>query len=86
MALAVNGSYRHAGLAASDIKAEIAKWGVRRADRIVDDCLAEIAEVVAKETPLSGAHPALQEVIATFTENLREGRPVGRPGSSEAVS
>lgn len=83
MALAVNGNYRHAGLTASDIKAEIAKWGVRRADRIVDDCLAEIAEVVAKETPLSGAHPALQEDIATFTENLREGRPVGRPGSPE---
>ncbi|MGH3349362.1 MAG: type II toxin-antitoxin system HipA family toxin [Nocardioides sp.] len=85
MALAVNGSYRHAGLAASDIKAEIAKWGVRRADRIVDDCLAEIAEVVAKETPLPGAHPALQEDIATFTENLREGRLAGRPGSSEVT-
>jgi hypothetical protein len=37
--------------------------------------------VVAKESPLPGAHPALQEDIATFTENLREGRAAGRPGS-----
>lgn len=77
MALAVGGSYRHAGLASSDLEAEIMKWGVRRADRIVEDCLAEIAETVAKETPLPGAHPALQQDIATFTEHLRAGRQVG---------
>ena len=81
MALAVNGTYRHAALDASDVEAEISTWGVRRADRIVEDCLAEIAEVVAEETPLPGAHPALQDDIATFTKNLREARPVGRPGS-----
>lgn len=86
MALAVNGTYRHAGLTMADLVAEITKWGVRRADRIVDDCLAEISEVVAKEAPLPGAHPILQENIATFTENLREGRAVGRPGSPEAMS
>lgn len=80
VALAVNGTYRHAGLTMADLVAEITKWGVRRAGRIVDDCLVEISEVVAKETPLPGAHPALQENIATFTENLREGRPAERPG------
>lgn len=77
MALAVDGTYRHSVLTASDIKAEITRWGVRRADRVVDDCLAEIAEVVAKETPLPDAHPTLQEDIATFTKNLRAGRQVG---------
>lgn len=85
MALAVNGGYRHAGLSAADIKTEVSRWGVRRAERIIDECLAEIAEVVAKETPLPGSHPGLQTDIATFTENLRNGKEAGRPGSSEVT-
>ena len=85
MALAVNGTYRHAGLMASDLTAEITKWGVRRADSIVSDCLAEIAEVVAKEDPLDGAHLNLQSDIEAFVTNLRQGDPAGRPGSREVT-
>lgn len=82
MALAVNGTYRHAGLTTADLVAEITKWGVRRADSIVADCLADIAEVVRKEDPPEGAHPRLQQDISTFVRNLRNDDPVGRPGSS----
>lgn len=85
MALAVNGTYRHAGLTTADLVAEVTKWGVRRADSIVADCLADIADVVGKEDPLEGAHPRLQQDITSFVRNLRNGDPAGRSGSPEAT-
>ncbi|NYD53623.1 serine/threonine-protein kinase HipA [Microbacterium pseudoresistens] len=70
MALAINGVYRHAELTRSDLVAEFASWGLRRAERIVTDTLDRIGLVVETETPLAGAHTALQEDIRGFVARL----------------
>lgn len=77
MALAVNGTYRHAELSRDDLAAELAAWRLRRAEAIVDDVLEELQVVLDHESPLEGAHPFLQEILQGFVQNLRHGRHVG---------
>ncbi|MFT4295183.1 MAG: HipA domain-containing protein [Micropruina sp.] len=77
LALAVNKKYRHREVVRNDLVAEITSWGLVRATRVVDDTLEELTTLAAAETPLPGAFGHLQEQILGFTENLRNGRPVG---------
>ncbi|OIJ27814.1 type II toxin-antitoxin system HipA family toxin [Nocardioides luteus] len=77
LALAVNGVYQHSALTRADLIAEIASWRLREAETLVDEALADIAEIVEDEVPAHGAHPGLVEDIRAFTVNLRSGRSVG---------
>ena len=77
LALAVDGVYRHAAVDRSHLVAEVASWGVRGAERLVDETLAAVAEVVAREVPVDGAHPGLVDDVVRFTTNLRSGRATG---------
>lgn len=77
LALAVDGVYRHAAVERSHLVAEIGSWGVRGAERLVDETLTTVAEVAAAESPVAGAHPGLVEDIVRFTTNLRSGRAAG---------
>lgn len=77
LALAVDGVYRHAAVERSHLVTEIASWGVRAAGELVDEALAAIADVVAREAPVEGAYPGLVDDVARFTTNLRAGRPAG---------
>lgn len=82
LALAVDGVYQHAAVTRADLVAEVASWRLRGAEALVDDALAEIAEIVEAEVPADGAHPGLVEDIRAFTANLRAGRPAGAELSS----
>lgn len=77
LALAVDHVYRHSAVTRAHLVAEIRSWGVRDADRIVDETLAAVLETVSVETPDPRAHPGLVDDIARFTTNLRAGREVG---------
>ncbi|MER7557813.1 HipA domain-containing protein [Nocardioides sp. NPDC126508] len=77
LALAVNGVYQHSALTRADLITEIASWRLREAETLVDDRLADIAEIVENEVPAHGAHPGLVEDIRAFTANLRAGRSAG---------
>lgn len=77
LALAVDGVYRHAALTRADLVAEVASWRLRDAEKLVDDVLASVAEIVEIEVPADGAHPSLVEDIQGFTASLRAGRSVG---------
>lgn len=80
LALAVNGTYRHAEIAREDLFSEFVSWGVRRAKTIVDDTLDELHAALQAEAPLDGAYPYLQETLASFVDNLRRGKAVGAVG------
>lgn len=71
MALAVNGIYRHANLTGADLVTEFTSWGLRRAERIVDDELERISDAVSAESPLDGAYPELRNDILGFVDQLR---------------
>ncbi len=73
MALAINGTYRHADITRDDLIAEIGSWGIRRAAAVVADTLEELTDALSAETPLDGAHPALQESVRAFTSRLQRG-------------
>lgn len=73
MALAVNGTYRHTDITRDDLIAEVASWGVRRATAVIADTVEELTDVLRAETPLDGAHPALQESVQAFTSRLQGG-------------
>ncbi|MGO3233112.1 MAG: type II toxin-antitoxin system HipA family toxin [Microbacterium sp.] len=71
MALAINGVYRHADLTRTDLIAEFSNWGLRRAERIVDEGLEQITEIVNIESPLTGAHSGIRQDIHGFIARLR---------------
>lgn len=77
MALAVNGTYRHAEITRDDLVAEFAAWGVRRAATTVTDTLDELQNILREEEPLDGAFPLLDVQIHAFVDNLSSGSPVG---------
>lgn len=77
LALAVDGVYQHAALTRANLVAEVASWRLRDAEKLVDDVLASVAEIVEIEVPADGAHPDLVEDIHAFTASLRAGRSVG---------
>lgn len=77
LALAVDGTYRHAAVTRSHLTAEIASWGVRGADDLVDRTLHEILDVTEREVPDPRAHPHLVDDLSRFTRNLLAGRPAG---------
>lgn len=80
VALAVAGEFSHRLLTVRHLIAEFASWGVRRPENQVSETLQEILAIAASETPLPGAHPGLQPLVISFTENLLAGRAVGDPG------
>lgn len=77
LALAVNRKYQLAEVTRADAIAELESWNLRGASRLVDETLAEVAEIVADETPLASAYGNLQEAISTATTRLREGKAHG---------
>ncbi|MEU4312578.1 HipA domain-containing protein [Nocardia sp. NPDC024068] len=77
MALAIGREYRHAALTRDHLVAEVASWGLRTADDVVDESLVAVAEAVDDEVPLPGADPQVYGSVLQFTENLCKGRPVG---------
>ncbi|WP_206448479.1 type II toxin-antitoxin system HipA family toxin [Agrococcus sp. KRD186] len=76
LALAVDGVYRHTEITRDHLASEITGWGVHRATVIVEETLEQLDAAVATEAPLPGAFPHLQEQIAAFVTNLREGRRI----------
>ncbi|WP_243062008.1 type II toxin-antitoxin system HipA family toxin [Humibacter sp. RRB41] len=77
MALAINGRYRQADITREDLAAEFGKWGLRRADLVVEDTLEQLAMIVDDEVATEGAYPQLREDVSGFVGNLRHGRAAG---------
>lgn len=73
-AFAINGIYAHSGITRDSLEAEGRGWGLRNAGAIVDRTLEQVAEFVAEERPLPGAHHALASDITRFCRNLLDGR------------
>lgn len=82
MALAVDREYRHRVLTRAHLIAEGEAWGLSDAERIIDNTLATVSDVVATEMPHPSAHPALVADIARFTDNLIAGRAAGDPAET----
>lgn len=79
LALSVHGKYRHAEITRADLVEEFHSWGVRRGQRLIDDGLEELESIVASESPVAGAFSELQQQIAEYVGNLRNGSAVGSP-------
>ncbi|MFW6599449.1 type II toxin-antitoxin system HipA family toxin [Propionibacteriaceae bacterium Y2011] len=77
LALAVNGTYRHASITRQDLVEEVRSWGVRSSSTLVDLTLQQVRVCVGSEVPPPRAHPGLASVIARFVDNLLAGRAVG---------
>ncbi|SFK56371.1 type II toxin-antitoxin system HipA family toxin [Cellulomonas sp. KH9] len=77
LALAVDGTYRHAAVTRSHLAAEIGSWGLPDADDLVGRTLHEILDVTMRETPHPRAHPQLVHDITRFARNLLAARPAG---------
>ena len=71
LALAVNRKYRHADITNDHLQAEFTSWGLKRAAATIDQTLALIEAFVAREAPLDGTFPELQEQILGFVGKLR---------------
>ncbi|MFD6398005.1 type II toxin-antitoxin system HipA family toxin [Nocardia sp. NPDC060249] len=82
MALAVDREYRHRVITRAHLIAEGEAWGLSDADRIIDNTLAAVSDIVATEMPHPSAHPALVADIARFTGNLIAGRAAGDPAET----
>lgn len=82
LALAVNETYRHAAVTASDVIAEGAAWGLGEAESVVTETLDRIRALVEAEAPHARAHPGLTEDIGTFVDRLLRGDAAGQPGGS----
>lgn len=79
MALAINKKYRHDQITRNDLITEIHSWGLRGANKLVDDVLSELLVAVQSEVPLEGSSPVVQDDIERFIRNLVEGRSAGAP-------
>lgn len=77
LALAVNRKYRHLDVSSADLAAEFAGWGLRNAELLISDALAELQKIVSSEVPLPGSFPDLREQIMGFVTNLGAGKTVG---------
>lgn len=84
-AFSVNGTMLHEEITRDDLAAEGAAWGVRGAEEIVDETIAKVADYVARERPLPGAHHSLASDIAMICENLAMGRGAGSRAAHEVV-
>lgn len=73
-AFTVNGVFAHSDITRDDLVAEGASWGIRGAVGIVDETIAQVAEFVAGERPVAGAHHSLTDDITRFCQNLTDGR------------
>ncbi|GAA2240998.1 hypothetical protein GCM10010401_12140 [Rarobacter faecitabidus] len=77
LALSVNGQYQHAAVSRDDLVAEIASWGVRRAEGTVATTLSDIREALETLSPLDGAHAHVEDFVRRFATNLASGRAAG---------
>ncbi|WP_026531419.1 type II toxin-antitoxin system HipA family toxin [Arthrobacter sp. H41] len=78
MALSVNGIYRHADLATSDLAAEAKSWRMRRPEPVISRTLDAIEAFATGQEPDRRAHPGLQRDVQKFTRRLLVGKPAGR--------
>ncbi len=76
-AFSVNGVLSHAGFTRADLVAEVATWGVGRAEDLINETLEIIRALAYVETPHAFAEPRLQDDVLRFTQNLLEGRAAG---------
>ena len=79
LGLAVGGEYRHRAITSGHLVDEGRGWGLRDAEAIVDETLAQVLDAVRVEAPHPRAHAGLAEQIQAFTRNLIEGRGAGEP-------
>ncbi|MEU4363881.1 HipA domain-containing protein [Promicromonospora sp. NPDC023987] len=77
LALAVDRTYRHAAVTRTHLAAELATWGLRESDDVIEQTLATVLETAHSEEPDPRAHPGLVEDVTRFASNLLAGRPVG---------
>lgn len=77
MALAVDGEYRHASLTIDHLVSEAHAWGLRDPRPRVVDVLERLHAAATDEEPDTRAHPAVADLIRTFTANLLAGTPAG---------
>lgn len=82
LALAINDTYVHAAITTSDITAELESWGLRSADRLVEETLAVVLDTVDTAEPDARAYPGILDDIRGFTRALLDGGPAGRPVSA----
>jgi serine/threonine-protein kinase HipA len=82
LALAVDGTYRHAALTRSHLVTELGTWGLRDPEGLVDETLVIVLETLSGETPHPRAHPGLVDDLNRFVTNLRDGRAAGSGVSS----
>lgn len=81
MALAINGTYRHAALTRADLDLEFSSWGLRRSAAVIDDVLERLGMLVATEIPLPGSRTGLRAQIQGFIRNLQAGDQTGAVSS-----
>ena len=70
MALAVDGEYHHAALTVGHLVAEAESWGLRDTRPRVLDLLSRLRHAVEDEAPDARAHPAVRDLVGSFTRNL----------------
>ncbi len=83
-AFSVNGVLDHAAITKADIIHEVAKWGSKNSERLIDETLETVRDLARIEIPHALAEPTLQEDVLRFTQNLLDGRAVG--ASQQATS
>lgn len=77
MAMAVNGTYRHADLTGADLAAEARSWRLRTPEPVISRSLEALEAFVIGTEPDRRADPTLQSDLLSFTRNLLVGKPVG---------
>lgn len=77
MALAVAGEHCHEAITRAHLVEEALTWGITEPERVIDDSLATVLDVVAHEVPHPLAHKGLRPEITRFTENLLAGKRAG---------
>lgn len=84
LALAVHGCYEHHLIERSGVVSEITSWGLRGAERLVNETLDEVLAAVATEQPLVGSYPNLAAQIRTLRNDCARGS--SRAPSSSGVT
>lgn len=77
LAITINAKRLHAQVTAADLAAEFESWGVRGAQAMVLDRLADIQQIIETELPIDGAYSGLHRDVTRFTANLLGGKPAG---------